>query len=243
MTELRDAAGRTLADLLLDESGGVRWVIVREAFAPAAAVAAALLAAYAGHRAVTSDEVLDQFLVDAGGVVRRRAHDYLYDLAGVPASWAAAVVPGVRLAPGLDPVALAPVKDAANPPGHPDHQPGLDHERDLRELLSGQVIGANVPDATWQAADDAGPCGGIVVSDRRSPEHGLITWVLDVFVHPRLQGRGVGGALLRRSLAGATRAGYRATGLVVSDGNPARAVYEALGFRHTRSGSSIDLPG
>ena len=243
MTDLRDASGRTLAELLLDEAGGERWVVVQETFAPAGAVAAALLAAYGGHRAVTSDEALDQLLVDAGGVVRRRAHDYLYDLAGVPASWASADVPGVAFAPGLDPVAQAPVKDAANPPGHPDHQAGLDHEQDLRELLSGEVIGANVPDATWQAADDAGPCGGIVVSERRSPEHGLITWVLDVFVHPRVQGRGIGGALMRRSLAGAARAGYRATGLVVSDGNPARAVYEALGFRLTRSGSSIDLPG
>ena len=242
-TTLADDTGAPLADVLLDDAAGVRWVVVRAAHAPAERIATALLTRYPGHRAVTGDDTLAGLLVAAGGVVRRRAHDYEYDLAAVPAAWAAAAAPpGFRLSQPPDPVALAAVKDAANPPGHPDHEPGMDHETDLRELLSGRVIGPNVPAATWQVADETGPCGAVIVSERPAKEGGTFAWVLDVFVHPRHQGRGLGGVLLRRALAGAAAAGYPRLGLVVSDGNPARHVYEALGFRHLHSGSSVDLP-
>ena len=63
-----------------------------------------------------------------------------------------------------------------------------------------------------------------------------------MFVHPRHQGRGLGRVLLQRAAAGARAAGYPTLGLVVSDGNPARAAYEAVGFAHLRSGTNVDLP-
>lgn len=242
-TTLTDAAGARLADLLLDDADGARWCIVRAAHAPAAALAPALLGTYAGHRVVTEDDDLVGLLVAGGGQVRRRARDYEFDLAAVPPEWAEAPAPpGFRLSRQLDPVGLARAKEAANPPGHPDHEAGMDHVADLRELLSGAVIGPNVPAATWQVSDADGPCGGIVVSERPARDGGTFTWVLDVFVHPRHQGRGLGGALLRRALAGAAAAGYPRTGLVVTDGNPARAVYERLGFRLVSSGTSVDVP-
>lgn len=222
-----------------DDAGGVRWAIV-ELAAPAAEVAPRILRELAGYRVVTQDDELARLLRASGGRVTRRAHDYVYDLADVPPEWTELVAPqGFRLSQELDPARLAGPHEAATPPDHPDHEAGMDHAENLRELLSGGVIGAVVNDATWQVEDDGGPCGAIIVSERADPG----TWVLDVFVHPRHQRRGLGGLLVRRSLAGAARAGYPATGLVVTDGNPARALYERVGFRHRMSGTSIDVPG
>lgn len=222
-----------------DDVGGVKWAIVKLT-APAAEVLPRVLRELAGYRVVTEDDELARLLLEAGGVVRRRAHDYVYDLSAVPDEWAELVAPhGFSLSNDLDAVALAPSHEAANPPGSADYEEGMDHVRNLRELLSGEVIGAVVREAAWQLSDGDGPCGGIIVAERRDPG----TWVLDVWVHPRHQGRGLGSLLLRRSLAGAARAGYPAMGLVVTDGNPARAAYEAVGFRLRLSGASIDVPG
>ena len=239
---LLDAAGTPLADVLLDDAVGARWAILTLR-APAAEVAPAVLAAYPGHRVVTEDEELAGLLVAAGGRVQRRAHDYEFDLTAVPPGWAETPAPqGFRLSQDLDPTSLADAHAASSPPGHPDHEPGLDHVEDLRSMLAGELLGPNVPAATWQVSDGDGPCGAVIVTERPSKEHGTRGWVVDVFVDPRHQGRGLGGVLLRRAVAGATAAGYRTLGLVVSDGNPARAVYDALGFRLVSSGTNVDLP-
>lgn len=236
---LTDGAGTPLAEILLDEVVGKRWAIVQAMHAPAAAVAPALLATYAGHRAVTDDDDLAALLVAGGGTVARQAHDYTYDLAGVPPGWADTVAPqGFALSPVTGSAALAEAHAAAVPPGHPDHDPDLDHADDLRAMLAGEIFGPNVSAATWQVGDDHGACGAIIVSERGPGG----TWVLDVFVDPRHHGKGLGRALLRRSLAGAAQAGYATMGLVVTEGNPARRLYDSTGFLHTGSGSSVDLP-
>ncbi len=49
--------------------------------------------------------------------------------------------------------------------------------------------------------------------------------------------------MLRRALALATLHGLPALGLAVSDGNPARRVYERLGFRHMFSSITVIVPG
>lgn len=239
---LTDAGGTVLADVLLDDAIGVRWAILTT-HAPAAAVAPAVLARLRGHRVVTEDGDLADLLVAAGGRVQRRAHDYAYDLDRVPEGWAEWPAPqGFRLSRDLDPDALAPSYAAAYPPSHPDHEPGLDRAAELRAMLAGEVIGPNVPAATWQAEDGDGPCGAVLVVERPSRTYGVRTWVVEVFVDPRCRGTGLGGALLRRALAGAAGAGYRETGLVVTDGNRARLVYESLGFRLVRSGTNVDVP-
>jgi GNAT superfamily N-acetyltransferase len=231
-----------VAEVAYDATGGVRWAIVtlRQSAAEAAPV---LLAALPGHRVVTEDDDLVDALVAAGGRVQRRGHDYAYDLAGVPDDWAETPAPqGFRITGDLDAAGLVEAHTAANPPGHPDHEEGLDHLDDLRAMIGGEVIGALVPEASWQVEDAGGPCGAILVVDRVRADGARVAWVVDVFVHPRHQGRGLGGMLLRRAVAGARRAGYPALGLVVSDGNPARAAYDAVGFTHLRSGTNVDLP-
>jgi GNAT superfamily N-acetyltransferase len=239
---LLDPDGTPLADVLLDDSMGLRWAILTLR-APGATAAPYVLARFPGHRVVTEDDALVSALVAAGGTVARRGHDYEYDLALVPPAWGDEPAPEpYRLSQDLDPVALAPVHAAAVPEGHPDYEAGLDHVEDLRAMLAGELLGPNVPEATWQVSDDAGPAGAVIVSARPMRGGGTRAWVLDVFLDPRHQGRGLGRVLMRRALAGAARAGLPAMGLVVSDGNPARRLYESLGFTHLRSGSSIDVP-
>jgi GNAT superfamily N-acetyltransferase len=241
--ELRDASGEVVGTFFRDDAGGVRWVIVTPA-RPAAEVAPVLLERFGGHRIVTGDDDLVALLVAGGGTVQRRAHDYAYDLATVPDEWAETPAPqGFWLTRDLDPAGLAPAKDVANPPGHPDHEPGMDHADDLRSMIAGEVIGPLVPEASWQVSDGGGrPVGAILVVERTDARRPGLTWVVEVFVDPRHQGKGLGGVLLRRALAGAKQAGYTTTGLVVSDGNPARHAYDAVGFTHVRSGTNVDLP-
>jgi GNAT superfamily N-acetyltransferase len=238
---LVDEAGTVLADVAVATVGEHRWTILTSRRA-AAEVAPAALAQLSGHRVVTEDDDLVALLVAGGGRVQRRGHDYRYDLSAVPASYAEAVAPqGFSLSPGLDPAALVAAHALAYPPGHPDHEADKDHLDDLRSMVAGKIMGANVPTATWQVSGAEGPCGAVIVSERPPAEDGL-TWVLDVFVHPRHAGRGIGGALLRRAVAGAASAGFRTLGLVVSDGNPARAAYEAVGFRLVSSATNVELP-
>jgi GNAT superfamily N-acetyltransferase len=243
LTVLSAPDGTRVAEVRRDETADVRWAAVT-LLAPVAVAAPVLLARLAGHRVVTVDEALVEALVAAGGQVRRRAHDYELDLTAVPPSFAQSPVPqGFRLSRDLDPVGLAEAHDLANPPGHPDHEAGLDHVEDLRSMIAGRILGPLVPEASWQVNDAAGPCGAILVVDRPPSLSGARrAWVVDVFVHPRHQGRGLGGALLRRGAAGAAAAGHALLGLAVSDGNPARAAYERIGFRHRMSGANVDLP-
>jgi GNAT superfamily N-acetyltransferase len=240
--ELRAADGTVVATFTRDDAGGVRWAILTPV-RPAAEVATAAVDTLAGHRVVTADDDLVAALVARGGTVQRRGHDYAYDLARVPDGWAETPAPqGFRLTRDLDPAGLAEAHDKANPPGHPDHEPGLDHVRDLAAMVAGEVLGPLVPEASWQVGDDEGPQGAILVVERPSADDPGRTWVVDVFVHPRHQGKGLGTVLLKRALAGAKQAGYATMGLVVSDGNPARRAYDSVGFALVRSGTNIDLP-
>ena len=99
-------------------------------------------------------------------------------------------------------------------------------------------MGPLVRPASWQATHGGNAAGAVIVTDRA----GRGAWVLDLFVHPDHQGRGLGRVLLQRAVAGTKDAGHATLGLVVSDGNPARELYERLGFRHVRSGTNVDIP-
>ena len=163
-----------VADIAYDDAGGVRWAIVTRLLRPAEQAAPVLLAALAGHRLVTEEDALVAALVAGGGTIQRRAHDYGYDLARVPPEWAEAPAPrGFRLTNDLDAARLVDAHTAANPPGHPDHEPGLDHLDDLTAMIAGRVIGPLVPEASWQVDDDTEPCGAVLVvrpdARRRQP--------------------------------------------------------------------------
>nr|WP_237535987.1 GNAT family N-acetyltransferase [Streptomyces sp. SID3343] len=68
-------------------------------------------------------------------------------------------------------------------------------------------------------------------------------WIGEIFRDPDPRYAGLGGRLLRHALGRAAKDGVEAVGLAVTEGNPARAVYERLGFRQTGSLMNIVLPG
>jgi GNAT superfamily N-acetyltransferase len=156
-----------------------------------------------------------------------------------PASeWAkAAGPPGVRFA-GLDAVpdeALVPAWAAAYPPEHPDHVPGEVAIEYLREILSGREIGPPLA-AGRVALAASGAVGAVLLT--QAPPNPAIDWpggafVADLFRDPAPRWAGLGGALLRRGIAAAAAEGAERVGLSVTDGNPARRLYAALGFRVT----------
>jgi GNAT superfamily N-acetyltransferase len=156
-------------------------------------------------------------------------------LGDMPATWASAPLPlGVAVEAGSSPLRRRPVaglaaaRVRAYPPGHADWEPGWDPEAELEDILSGAECGPLLEPSRVAVADGRvvaavlltdGP-GSLVVPP------GLL--VADVYRDPDEAWRGLGGALLRRALAAA--AGHEAAHLLVTDGNPARRLYDALGF-------------
>lgn len=242
---------RVTSDLVsyrIGEMGGVRWALgtTVQPGKSTADAAGELFAALPGVRVETGDDALVDALVALGGRVQRRAHDYEYDLRRVPAAYADPALPGdVLLAPVdvSDAETLAPVHAAAVPPGHPDHKGDLDHVADLTKMLRGEMLGPLCAEASWHVRAGGAPLGAVVVVQR--PAFGDMSarlWVIELFVSPRRHGQGLGKALLQRSLHGAAQAGHALMGLVVTDGNPARRLYESVGFTLVASGTNVDLP-
>ncbi|MBP2478828.1 GNAT superfamily N-acetyltransferase [Crossiella equi] len=180
-----------------------------------------------------------------GGTLVRHGHSLSYDLSGpVDPAWREPELPaGLRVTPVDLPVArVYPALRRAYPPGHPDHV--LDpeaHRHDLDDLLSGR----------WR-----GPllrCGGLVL-DGEDVVAGVVAstgigvpplggpWIAQVFRDPDPAYRGLGAALLRRTVAQAAADGLPAIGLAVTEGNPARTLYERLGFRHVEESMTVLMP-
>ncbi|MBP0452853.1 GNAT family N-acetyltransferase [Kitasatospora sp. RG8] len=181
-------------------------------------------------------------LLRRGATVLRHGHTMYRDLAGDPPStgWAAwARTPlrdGLRAVPcDRDAEEVLPACLAAYGPAHPDHRPG--REQELRLLLSGRLIGPVLPAATLAVDTDDRVVAGVVLNHFEG-----VPWVANVFRHPGHSYPGLGRDLLRRSLAGLALAGSDRVGLAVSEGNPARRVYEALGFRLDHSSLSVIVP-
>jgi ribosomal protein S18 acetylase RimI-like enzyme len=89
-----------------------------------------------------------------------------------------------------------------------------------------------LPGATWLVAGPTGPCGTIQgVIDR-----GPIGAIQNVGVVPEYRGKGLGQALLRRSLDGFHRAGLRRVYLEVTAENAgAVLLYRTVGFRRAKT--------
>jgi ribosomal protein S18 acetylase RimI-like enzyme len=85
---------------------------------------------------------------------------------------------------------------------------------------------ANYPRASFQAVMVGGEPAGRLYVDRREDE----IRVVDVALLPAFRGRGIGGALLAAVLKEADAAGKPVT-IHVERFNPARRLYERLGFR------------
>jgi ribosomal protein S18 acetylase RimI-like enzyme len=62
-----------------------------------------------------------------------------------------------------------------------------------------------------------------------------------VFRHPDAAPAGTGAALIGAAITSLHHGGERSLGLIVTDGNPARGVYERLGFAVTRVSVSVRI--
>jgi len=197
----------------------------REPGVSAERTAEAVLEQLRGMR-IAANEPLGRALVAAGGKPLRHAHLMSHDLAVRP-QWQEP--PGYRLTdvdrPATD---LVDAYRAAFGAGHVDHR-DEPPERTLAELeshLSGREFGPLLRGSGLAVAGDGAVVGaillGILLGD--PPLNG--PWLIEVFRDP--EHRGVGRALCERALA---LADVPALGLMVTEGNPARGLYEALGFR------------
>ncbi len=216
--------GRVYADLF-DREPGVS----------AARAARAALAPLRGWR-IAGDTELGRQLVAAGGRPVRHAHLMTHDLAVRP-DWSDP--PGHRLTDVDRPAAdLVDAYLAAFPPGHVDHraEPRDSALATLVRHLSGVEFGPLLRGSGLAVAADGTVAGAILlgVLPGEPPLNG--PWLIEVFRHP--EHRGVGRALCERALA---LADVDAIGLMVTEGNPARGLYEALGFRLVRTALVVQL--
>jgi GNAT superfamily N-acetyltransferase len=223
---LLDAAGTPVGRYEHDERGGVVYadLFVREPGVSAERTAAAVTADLGGMR-IAGDEALGRALIAKGGRVIRHAHLMTHDLAERPPEPHA---PGIRLT-DVDRHAadLLDAYRAAYPPGHIDHRDEpLERSRsDLDGYLAGTEFGPLLPGSGLALAGDA-VVGAILIGTLPGDPPLGGPWVIELFRHPAH--RGAGRALLERALA---LAGGPALGLMVTEGNPARRLYESLGFR------------
>jgi GNAT superfamily N-acetyltransferase len=81
------------------------------------------------------------------------------------------------------------------------------------------------PGAVWQIIVIDGHDAGRLVVDRRASEHRIV----DIALLPAFRGRGVGGDILRGLQRGAGSGGCLLS-IHVERNNPARSLYERLGF-------------
>jgi GNAT superfamily N-acetyltransferase len=198
--------------------------------------ARAVLARLRGWR-IAADEPLGRELVAAGGKPLRHGHLMSHDLAERP-RWREP--PGYRLTDVDRPAAdLVDAYCAAFSPGHVDHRPDETPERARAVLdshLAGREFGPLLRGSGLAVAPDGSVAGAILLGTLPGAPPLNGPWLIEVFRHP--DHRGVGRALIERALA---LADVPVLGLMVTEGNPARGLYEELGFRLVHSALVVQL--
>lgn len=201
---------------------------------------AAALAQLPGWLMATEDANLAAAALSAGATRVRHAH-----LMSAPTA-PHADAPAIRLVPRAD----VPIREyldgwmAAYPPRHPDHETGSDEEiiarcwtwydeppwLDREHRSSGLVVA------------DGAVIGGIIVSLRPQPPPYGGPWVHDVWRVPGPSAPGLGYALIDQAMRMLAEDGEAQLGLTVSQDNPARGVYERLGFVEVLQSWTVLLP-
>lgn len=139
---------------------------------------------------------------------------------------------------------ILPSWKAAYGPGHPDHVPGDDEdliESELRPYVERAALGP-VHRSTTLATVDGRVAAAIVISLRPEPVPFGGPWITEVWSDPGSPVRGLGSALIGRALAMLSADGFETLGLAVTEGNPARRVYERLGFEPALESWTYLLP-
>ena len=225
-----------------------------------AAATAAALAQLPGWLLATDDLSLASCLIKMGAKPRRHALVMQCDLRVAPDGSQARPhqVPQLvgidprftlRPLPGTsDPPTWAPILPswrAAFPPDQPDHFDGDDPLAIafLRRLVDGSELGP-LHRSTTLFADEAGtPVAGIMVNIRSQDPPLGGPWIADIWRDPTLRATGVGAMLISHAKRLLAEDGYACLGLAVTAGNPARATYQAQGFRTVTESRTVLLPG
>ncbi|MFF0435308.1 GNAT family N-acetyltransferase [Streptomyces sp. NPDC004327] len=241
--------GRPVLTYLPGTRDGHPWADLAEVVGPDPVPA--ILAGMSGW-AVSGSVELGQELIRHGARVMRHAHGMRRELVAdpLPQEWATAGLPegpeggpvdGLRIVPCDRPARdLFPAWRAAFSAGHPDHFTGGDEEAletQLVPLLSGDMLGPVLPCSALVVDAEDRVVAGVVVADRDG-----LPWIATVFRLPEAGRAGLGSVLLRRMLADAASHGLTEIGLAVSDGNPARHLYEKLGFTVTDTSLTVLVP-
>ena len=206
------------------------WLRPRDPSAPLTPAAVVALArTRPGQVVATEDLDVSAAMADAGLPLVRHVHAMNADPAVVVR---ASVRDDLRMAPQTDATLeqLAEIRISAFAPGHPDHMPESREQRIeayARELAdpSNPVLAASR--SAWLGDELVGTC--LVVDSRHFP--GFVgPWVQSVARRPGEDARGVGAALLVASAQAVLDDGGDHLGLAVTDSNPARLLYERLGW-------------
>ncbi|MEU1286204.1 GNAT family N-acetyltransferase [Kitasatospora sp. NPDC005856] len=239
----RSADGEPVLRYVPGEREGRPWADLLEVL-DASADAAGYIRAELPGWVVSGPPALGQELVAHGARVLRHAHTFRRDLRAdpPPADWAGTPLrEGLRAVPcDRAPEEVFEAWRAAFAPGHVDHYPVSDAEsltERLTPLLEGKVIGPVLPSSLLAVDAEDRVVAGLILTDRDG-----LPWVADVFRHPERGYRGLGADLLRRTLGDAAARGHADVTLVVSEGNPARRVYESLGFLLQETSLTVVVP-
>ena len=158
----------------------------------------------------------------------------------VPEDWrrAAARVPrGVVIVRAGRPAEdLVAARLRAFGPGHVDHAPSRAQAAVLSRIVDGREAGPLLDCSRLAVISaDAAVVGVALVTDAPAVGDDGGPWVADIYRDPDPRLAGLGTALLCAVMAGAVEAGRDRIGLAVTEGNPARRLYERLGFAEERS--------
>jgi GNAT superfamily N-acetyltransferase len=197
---------------------------------------------------VTTDENLGADLLLAGACSVRYAHHYRWDLGlrrPIP-DWGAPTLPALlRLvaASTMSAQDLVATRQAAYGPGHPDH--GADRATGsvgrLRGLLDGTRYGGLL-DCSAVVLEGMRVVAAVTVNRHDGTPSRRGPWFTDLFRDPLPRYTGLGTVLMQWALAHAAEAGETDVGLSVTEGNPARLLFERIGFFHTESTRTVVLP-
>jgi len=132
----------------------------------------------------------------------------------------------------------------AYPPGHPDFLPGTKENlisENIQPLLDRSLLGPNHK-CSQALTNDGDVIAAIIVSLREGEAPFGGPWVSELWCDPRFQHQGIGRTLLTTAITSLTEDGYTSLGLAVSYGNPAKKLYESLGFTVVSESWTIKLP-
>jgi GNAT superfamily N-acetyltransferase len=158
--------------------------------------------------------------------------------ANAPEEWRRAAAPpdGARLVEADRPSAdLLAARLRAFAAGHVDHAPERAQAAVLDRIVSGREAGPLLPCSRLAVADAEGEVVGVaLVTDPPAVGGEGGPWIADIYRDPSPEWAGLGTALLHAVLVAAVEQRHAAIGLAVTEGNPARRLYERLGFRIVR---------